>query len=445
MAHLSNVLFYKKIEKDYTKLLTIKINIYLQQATKKKIITEAQFAMMRQNPDTVRTQLIYFLRKIHKTPHGLRPIVSGTNGPTETISAFLDNILTPYVMQCKFVAKNSTEIINLIETTPLPTNCMLGTLDVKSLYLTIPQEQGIEWVLTRIYTSPSPPKFPKEFLYQLLKFILSHNIFKFGDHSYQQCSGIAMGTRCAPNFANIYMAVLEESFFQRRKTLGMPRPVFYKRYIDDILIIWNYTLPQWEQFVASLDSYHEAIKFTNETSDLKVNFLDITIYKGPRFAENNILDIAPYSKPCHQYNYLHFNSCHPRHIFHGIIIGEAKRFLRNSSNLDTYNKAIVELVEHFHKRGYPLKFIKKHLKNITFSTRANLLHSSKFNTYLSRPDSTTLKIPYHPGVRKNTVKDILVDSRLPFMPRIVEVPRNSLSKRLVSAKTAIDLDFSHLA
>ena len=445
LAHLSNPIFYNRIEKDYTKFLTIKINIILTRAWKNKIITETQFKMLRRNPDQVRTQLIYFLRKVHKSPHGLRPIVSGTNGPTETISAFLDNILSPYIVQCKYVVKNSTEIINLIETHKFQHTCLLGTLDVKSLYLTIPQDQGIEWVLTRIYTSASPPPFPRDFLQQLLKFILTHNIFKFGEHTYQQCSGIAMGTRCAPNFANLYMAVLEESFFLRMETLGHPRPTFYKRYIDDILIIWERTLFQWEQFVNNLDNYHESIKFTNETNDLEVNFLDVKIYKGERFKHSNILDIAPYSKPCHKFNYLHFSSCHPRHIFHGIIIGESKRMLRNSSDFHTYDKAITELIGHFLNRGYPYKFIKKHLKNINFSMRQELLHSSKLNTYQSRPDATFLKIPYHPGISKSTLKSILLDSRLPFTPNIIEVPRKSIGKKLVSAKTNLDLNYSHLS
>ena len=112
--------------------------------------------------------------------------------------------------------------------------------------------------------------------------------------------------------------------------------------------------------------------------------------------------------------------CHPRHIFHGIIIGEAKRMLRNSSNFETYNEAIVKLVHNFLRRGYPLKFIKKHLKNIKFEHRLEVLHPSKITKYLTKPDSTTLKIPYHPG-HKHSIKNILIDDRLPFIPKVVEV------------------------
>ena len=37
----------------------------------------------------VRTQRMYFLKKLHKNPHGIRPIVSGCSGPTERISSFI--------------------------------------------------------------------------------------------------------------------------------------------------------------------------------------------------------------------------------------------------------------------------------------------------------------------------------------------------------------------
>ena len=39
-------------------------------------------------PPMVRTQEMYFLKKIHKNPPTARPIVSGCDGPTERISAF---------------------------------------------------------------------------------------------------------------------------------------------------------------------------------------------------------------------------------------------------------------------------------------------------------------------------------------------------------------------
>ena len=45
--------------------------------------------------------------------------------------------------------------------------------------------------------------------------------------------GIAMGSKCGPSVANIYIWLLEKNF------LCIHKPLFYVRFIDDIFIIFN--------------------------------------------------------------------------------------------------------------------------------------------------------------------------------------------------------------
>ena len=45
-----------------------------------------------------------------------------------------------------------------------------------------------------------------EFLIRLLELVLKHNIFEFNNQLYQQLIGTAMGTKCATNYSNIFMA-----------------------------------------------------------------------------------------------------------------------------------------------------------------------------------------------------------------------------------------------
>ena len=61
-----------------------------------------------------------------------------------------------------------------------------------------------------------------------------------------------MGTKMAPVYANIYMAVLEEDFLSKC-TL---QPWMYLRYIDDIFMIW----PHGENDLAT---FHEAFNKHN--------------------------------------------------------------------------------------------------------------------------------------------------------------------------------------
>ena len=93
-----------------------------------------------QNPP--RIPGFYTLTKIHKnTPIG-RPIVSGSSGPTEPISRFVDSLLQLIAQKQQSYIKDTTHFINFSENTPLPDGAV--TLDVCSLYTNIPPEEGFE-------------------------------------------------------------------------------------------------------------------------------------------------------------------------------------------------------------------------------------------------------------------------------------------------------------
>ena len=70
-------------------------------------------------------------------------------------------------------------------------------------------------------------------LLKLMDFILSHKKFVFNGQNFLQVHGTAMGTRMAPSFAIIFMADLEG----RLLSSSPQTPFFYRRYIDDILMI----------------------------------------------------------------------------------------------------------------------------------------------------------------------------------------------------------------
>ena len=64
-----------------------------------------------------------------------------------------------------------------------------------------------------------------------------------------------MGTRCALNYAILFMAVLEDKFLAQQST----KPMVWKRYIDDIFMIWDHTEIELDHFLDKLDNYHPKI------------------------------------------------------------------------------------------------------------------------------------------------------------------------------------------
>ena len=431
--HLQDETIYERTDFDYSIQLTARINLHLKEMAKTKEISQDLYQTLRLNPEVVKIQRLYFLRKLHKTPHAIRPIVSATGGPTEVISAYMDRILSPYIQRCHHVIKSSTEVIRRLQQQQFAPSAILATLDVKRLYLKIPQAQGTEVVLNRLYNSDIPPKFKRASLEKLLVFILKDNFFSFTNRIYRQKSGVAMGTRCAPNFANLFMVSLEEEFLQKETRTGRPVPSLWLRYIDDIIIIWEHEQQTLQQFVQQLNELHEDIKFTLDWSFTSINFLDINIYKGNKFLQHKQLHFQPYRKKCHKNSYLRHDSCHPTNIFKSIVRGEAIRTLRNSSDVSTYLIHLTRLFQSFRQRGYPLKRLQIWTKDLLYCNRDAWIWSKPKAPFRVRAEDTFFRATHHPGHSLSSIKRALASDLLPFRNRVVALPDKSLSKQLVRA------------
>ena len=106
-------------------------------------IDEMTGKWFNQTPDPPRLPVFYTLTKIHKPTLVGRPIISGCDGPTERLSSFVDKLLQPIVQIQESYLKDTTHFIRFIESTRVPKNAFLVSMDVTSLYTNIPQEKGI--------------------------------------------------------------------------------------------------------------------------------------------------------------------------------------------------------------------------------------------------------------------------------------------------------------
>ena len=139
---------------------------------------------------------------------------AGNDGPTERISAFVDNILQPIAQSQKSYLKDTTDFINFIERTTLPESAFLVSLDVTSLYTNIPQEEGINTVcraFENFYKDNMP--IPTHSLRKILMLILKENSFEFNDKNYLQIHGTAMGTKMAVVFVLPHGKHVNQFFF----------------------------------------------------------------------------------------------------------------------------------------------------------------------------------------------------------------------------------------
>ena len=102
-----------------------------------------------------------------------------------------------------------------------------------------------------------------------------------------------MGTKMAVAFANIFMARIEKQILSQ----SCIKPLFWKRYIDDVFSLWNTSLDKIESFVEKANNFHPTIRFTDEMSETEITFLDTKVYRGVRFDKETILDVQTHYKP----------------------------------------------------------------------------------------------------------------------------------------------------
>ena len=140
-----------------------------------------------------------------------------------------------------------------------------------------------------------------------LSLILTLNNFVFNSINYLQIMGCAMGTICAPAYANIFMAQFEK---QHIYPYIKNNSILYLQYMDDIFMIWRGTKQELLIFLETLNSKHKTIKFEHNISHSTISFLDTWIYKD----KNNTLQKTLCQKPTDQQSYLHAHSDHSKSL-----------------------------------------------------------------------------------------------------------------------------------
>ena len=141
------------------------------------------------------------------------PIVSACNCPTELIATYLDAITTPLVQNLPSYVKDTKHMLRITDSFRFHgEHNYVFTMDVKSLYTTIPNKDGL-LALTHFLNKRPVPQPPTHTLVRLAELVLTLNTFSFNGKYYSQSGGVAMGSRLGPNYACLFMGHFEEQIF----------------------------------------------------------------------------------------------------------------------------------------------------------------------------------------------------------------------------------------
>ena len=120
------------------------------------------------------------------------------------------------------------------------------------------------------------------------------------------------------------MARMEEDFLAAQDEETHNSLVLWKRFIDDIVAIWRGSKDRLVQFLHRLDGSDPDIKFTWNIDARRINYLDVDIYKGPRFDETGRLDTRTHIKETNSFQYVHASSKHPPRSSRGLKSGRPR-------------------------------------------------------------------------------------------------------------------------
>ena len=269
---LNDDTFYKKLSSDLTSKHNKKVNDTIDSLNQSRLIDDKTTKMLKTSDP--KTPKFYTLPKIHKKNNPGRPVISPFNCHTTKISQFVDHHLQKHVQELPSYIKDTTDFINKTKDIHVPHNSLLVTMDVSSLYTNIPNDEGI-YAIRNTLTKASIPTSLITVITTFLTLILPLNNFVFNGIHYLQTKGCAMGTKCAPSYANLFMGEFE---FNHIYPPIHDKSTKYLRYIDDIFLLWTGTENQLNQFIETINNLHHSIKFTVQYSSQEITFLDTTVY-----------------------------------------------------------------------------------------------------------------------------------------------------------------------
>ena len=346
MDHLRDLTTYEVIHSD---LRTISMFIQISNIMPRfKNLTNQEQGFLL-HPREFSLPKFHLLPKVHKKTTKLqtRPIIGATNWCTTPVSVLFDERLKQHLPSFPAVLRNSQDLVKCLENITLQPSDWLVTMDVVALYPNI--DLGLlNHVLASLDNSFAA----------ISDFITRNNYFVYNNQIYRQRNGIAMGTNCAVNLAQIYLGTLLDSDLMNHSQIRL-----YKRYIDDIFAVFNGTESELLLLFETINQMVPGIKITFDYSKTTAEFLDLKIFKEA----NCSVGYSTHQKSQNKYHYLSPRSCHPTHTLSGFIKGELIRYSRNSSQEFYFEHTKQLFLSRLLNRGYSRTYLLRIFALVTYT------------------------------------------------------------------------------
>lgn len=376
---LDDKVTYKKINKDLTAVTQRKNNEFINKLADENLISlKTTHDLKRLNALPPK---IYGMPKTHKIGTPLRPVVSCIQSPTYNLEKYLSDILKHVAGQSEYNLKNSWDFVKDIKTTVVPTDYIIISLDVVSMYTSIPKQLVIETITKKWKDIKQHTIMSKNIFIEGIQLCLNANYFKYKMEFFEQINGLPMGAPLSAILANLVLEELETDCLNKIN-LNLP---FYRRYVDDIFMIvpknsTNYIL-------TTFNNYNKQIQFTLEIeNNNQLNFLDVSVKR-----ENHCLTTAWYTKPTWSGRYMSFNSEQPSTYKKNVVTNLVSRAISLTNPKDRMIQ-LKKVKQALKTNSYPEKMIDSTIKKETYKYYNNGNNNNPSNQDKSK--KTYVSLPY---------------------------------------------------
>ena len=340
----------------------------------------------------------YLTLKAHKLKPGdplsalkSRPIVSCPGSLLHPIGIWVDSHLQKIAKVQRSYFRNSYDLKQALTQLDLPPNARLFTADAISMYTNIPTAQALAGIGRYLRRHERDfPNVPVSALCEALRFVMTNNVFTFGDLTFKQLNGTAMGTPPAPPYATLYYALQEENFLDTHATSLM----FYKRFIDDVFGIFlcdpdpDTDQSNWQSLQRDMNNAR-GLEWEFCDRSLKVDFMDLTLE-----IKNGKIVTSLYEKPMNLHLYIPPHSAHPPGLLPGIVYGTLFRIHTLCSDNEDKQLRTRLFFQRLKARGYKADKLCPLFQRAIIRAQE---YSGPSDTETKQTESVIFHLPFHPN------------------------------------------------
>jgi hypothetical protein len=294
----------QKLTKDPTTAYTKEINKAISNS--KHLLSESEIRHLK--PINPHAPTLKGLPKLHKEDKPIRPLVNYMPAPAYRLAKKLERIIKTEVrLENNHSLKNSLHLIENIKNINVDQRHTLASLDITNLYTNIPVDETLIILQNNLENHSTMSDHKRNELMALLRIVLKQNYFCFNNDFFIQCKGLAMGSPLSGILAEIFLNHLENKNLWNDENRYKDKIIFFYRYVDDIIILYDGNSRQVNIFNKFMNKIHPNMKFTLELEENNsLNFLDLTLKKSDNRFMFNV-----FRKPTATDTTIHATSHHP--------------------------------------------------------------------------------------------------------------------------------------